>query len=352
MRCRFRNVSEGAPGASTLVADGRRMTFPSMLRGLVAVALVALAPAACSSKSDAPPPDVTGTVASPEVEASCAASAKSACDKLASCSPPLLAYAFGDAPHCEREVLGACRARYGGEAHVAAPPACDYAKKACEELDVLVFTTAFDGRVLLGQCPVTPGTRPEGERCVGGGDCASGVCSSGSVSSGIACGTCSVAAGEGARCSAPDACAAGLTCAYDGICRRVVAVGEACDATHACAGDDFSTKCKDGVCVARGREGAPCGQGTVGCDLARGFACGSSNTCVAIELPAAGAPCGTNVATDMPFAVCRGGAVCVNGTCVPRAGFGDACDEKTLCRSPLRCTEGRCRPYGEDGCAL
>lgn len=338
-------IGEGSPRTS--VADGEPMTF---LRTLFA-SLLLLGPllAACSD-DDVPATSLVdvGAPLAAEAETACVATAQSACTRVDACSPPLMAYAFGDRTRCEREVLDACRKRYHGEARDPRPAACDYAKDSCESVLETVAWSSFAadrgrGSALVALCSPTPGRLAAGERCVSDGDCTTGLCAGSSGS----CSTCQERRAEGATCTGHD-CAAGLRCSVlEKKCERATAkLGEACDETRTCEGDDISTKCRSGVCVARGLAGAACGEGTAGCDLGRGFACNRAGVCEAIPLPAAGESCAA--AGTLNLALCRGGAECGRtGVCEARAGSGEACGTETRCRTPYTCFEGTCRLMSE-----
>lgn len=324
-------------------------------RGVASVAVV-LSLLACGEESEPPTPDTTKALTS-AAEASCAATAASLCARVIECSPLMVEHLYGDRAACERDVVGACRVRYRG-AQAATPATCDTAALSCDRVKGVALSSIlrWPGPSILGLCGVTPGSAPDAAACEGDGDCASGACSS------PLCGVCVPRAPEGGECSRDEVCAAGLAC-FDsvgflsvsgkGVCRKLAATGEACSDSARCAGDDISTKCRAGQCVARGRtEGETCERGGTGCDLAAGLVCTVASACERAEVSPIGREC-----DSVWFA--EGGAACVGGStcmtvagateCVPVGRLREPCGDRS-CAAGLRCEAGICRPVGESSC--
>jgi hypothetical protein len=174
-------------------------------------------------------------------------------------------------------------------------------------------------------------------------------------------GRCAPLGGEGAGCdpTAPDetSCIAGLLC-VDGACLRPRAAGEACG--EAPCGPCL--RCEDGSCVeatacelALG-EGcglrATCGRGTCVERAGLGEACDDRDcevglgcllsTLTCARMPAPGEPCAEVVGPG-----CGPDAICEGGTCRALPAEGEACTG--TCAGGLVCASGACVRRAADG---
>lgn len=187
------------------------------------------------------------------------------------------------------------------------------------------------------------GTAKPGEACIANLQCESGHCSASYKS----CGTCQSPRALGEACGGSfDVCTEGGC--TDGICAfSGKKEGESCTNYGGgdCASDFFcepmDTGTIEGLCVARGKESAPCAADE---ECAQGMYC-SVNGC-AVLLP--------------DGAVCQAGQRCVNscidGVCtIPQLGLheGDDCSFSMVCRDGLLCENKVCVPvqYIAEGAA-
>ncbi len=204
---------------------------------------------------------------------------------------------------------------------------------------------------------VVVGTSKEGEAC---GTCASGLTCAHTTDG---CGTCQRVPtttpplpGPGEACSSPvndgvgcklDAWC-GTSGAVSGVCQASAAVGESCSDTP-CV---HVASCVDGVCAAKADLGAACGAaGCLGglscinnrCEALRklGATCVAADQCWTTLCLDGACSAGREIGKVCDFdAPCRSELMCVNGTCVPRPGPGEACVD--ACAGSAFCDQGTC----------
>lgn len=218
---------------------------------------------------------------------------------------------------------------------------------------------------------------PDGTRCYGDNQCASGFCNTTLDDLG-GWGRCDPGGNPGDACDERFDCREGLTC--DGTCQRPRENGEPCsDPSHcrygncdesdqrcgyvdgaSCWGPEAcrSGGCVDGICgpgtaggSCYGDEQCPSGQ-VCSFDLERcldpqpdGAGCDRDEECasgyctfddVCATRPALGDPCSYS-------AECDARAYCQGGVCVERLAPGAACDALESCLEPFICREGVCQ---------
>lgn len=144
------------------------------------------------------------------------------------------------------------------------------------------------------------------------------------------------------------ACASGLTCDLDEVCRptRIVGDGEPCGGAALCEGPLFCYRF-DLRCRGPAREGEACDpyHGALRPQCEDGTFCAGADpnvegTCTAL-LPA-GAPCDRDACLP-PFTCQEDPDVAGGARCALAAGPGCACDDAHLCASGFACVEGSCR---------
>jgi hypothetical protein len=268
-----------------------------------AASLVMVVAAGCGSVA---PVDTFEThEASASALSACTTSAAAICERASACSSFWFPRFYTSPTTCAAVFTERCLDRYRGEG--AATPIADcsaaVASLSCEELlDPVV--TFLEPTVLLGSCPVTPGTFAAGERCLRDGDCTTGRCSwreKGHED-------CGPLAKDGESCDSGDACAS-RWCTPTRTCASTAKLGEAC--------------------------------GERPCDLLAGLTCGSDSLCRPFGAAALGQACSW---TDN----CVAGAICAlddgstRGTCKHRATAGVGEDCMLGCASELRCDRGKC----------
>jgi hypothetical protein len=179
-------------------------------------------------------------------------------------------------------------------------------------------------------------------------------------------------------CSDPlDACATGLYCAHDDVCRRPLAAGEPCTSNEECGSLSCAPEGAGGalVCFVRVPEGQPCRadascyvdqlciDGTCAMTVARGERCYSvdncpaGDRCVRADVDDAQGTCEPKAALSEPCVNdfdCATGLYCSVGgpspVCVARVGDGMACTA-ARCLETLWCDpeSEQCRPISGEG---
>jgi hypothetical protein len=313
-------------------------------------AALAVALAACSPASIAPPADAgSGTGAtgdggtSAEADQACKDYAYARCTRVDTCSPTAILIQFGSVATCE--------AYYH--------QTCDYSLSVPSTNTTSAHTTACTAAlpgwacsdIIFGEntppaCATLAGTLANGASCAVSGQCQSAWCAR---PYGSACGRCSAPPTAGAACVVASECGPGLTC-FNGACEPHAPLGAQCGPTSPC--DDGLT-CVSGVCAAGGTTpGAACSPTGAGCDVYAGLACNAqSGTCQTLQVVPGGQACG-EVANQNQ--TCMAGN-CVRGACVAGAALGAPCllDGINTCISFAECiattdggTNGTCQIPG------
>ena len=235
---------------------------------------------------------------------------------------------------------------------------------------------------------------PSGVRCAGGaGVCIDRICQpvgaaigapcSTTCTPGLACvdGACAEPVAAGGACGDHEDCAGSEFC-VGGRCAPPVTEGGACDGTGRCA---VNARCEDGacrgarvqVCPNDGADTCASGDGcrrlpvaTCQLPLPAGAACENTNDCerdmwcdrragtpgVCTPFPREGEACSVAGTIDcLDDRVCAAETVSSSGTCQPRRGLGERCDDLRpvsgdgLCVGGLGCFDGTCGELRGEG---
>lgn len=333
---------------------------------VIAAGAVAVAVGGCGGSSSAP--SDAGADASSAATLACAAEEHALCELRSSCSMGyLINLSYADEPTCESRGLATCIAATEAKgsantvAHVQGCAAA-YPMESCSDY--------IDGNPVMA-CVPPAGTLQTGAACGASGQCASTFCA---VPQYQVCGTCQPLPAAGASCQVAADCGRNMACATptgatSGKCSPYAAMGAACltgaqpcSASLVCVGDDETTgamgTCQAAVATMGGacdgtRKTMPSCYADIGLvciPSAKGSAVG---TCQAIQLAAAGSPCGDlGSAPITGFAECTGGGLCAkpltdagtaatSGTCVAPAADGAACSTDPTsgppCLPPAKC---------------
>jgi hypothetical protein len=255
--------------------------------------------------------------------------ALASCDRLQTCSPPVIIANHGNYDRCiERTKL--INTWISGLPDVDHSPsfyvdcAVAWNNRPCED----IFSP-----VPMAACR-RPGKRTNGQPCNFADQCTSGFCKQ----NGYECGTCADQPATGSSCEKNQDCNETDWCMPDKTCHMAGGLNQPCSDNLKCR-DDLT--CSGGVCIAR--------QATVGgsCDIAsarfcdflnEGMYCTSSGTCAAAAVKSPGESCG-------PGTYCSATSFCSNGTCVAAAADnGGACgDSGPYCEWPATCVAGKCQ---------
>jgi hypothetical protein len=268
----------------------------------------------------------------PQIAISCTAYATAYCALLTKCYDAEPVMRFGKKDNCIPRVALDCKTRFGLTDVAVTTTALD----AC--------TTALPGASCAGAlndflpsaCDLAAGKRTNGQPCFDRAQCSSGHCEP--AKAGASCGACADPPALGAKCSAPfqdNGCGAQQFCEND-TCGKLVALGDACDASNHCGAD---LSCLKGKCVKAANIGDTC-------DLADPNApgCAWAEACNPVCQPITALEYD---ATECAIArtVCGGHAVC-DTTCVPPPVEGKACGTSSTfaekCQWPSVCEGGQC----------
>jgi hypothetical protein len=326
---------------------------------LIATALSVAAVVACSTGSGPVASGVTAAQA-------CADNAQQRCLRLQACSPTDVALRYGSETDCETRETTDCTDSLaeplaGNTAAAVEACAGAYAAWACDEY--------LTGQNPPAACRQQLGPIANGGPCAIDGQCQTGFCA---IAPGASCGTCTNLPKPGMSCSGLTSCGPALTCTRDTLdCVSPAARGAACGKGAPCAigltcvGADASPGAT-GTCEASGESAGvacdPLAKSGPGCDRNAGLACGgTSKSCEAVGVAAAGQPCGADVGGQTVLCaaegVCTGAGGSNPGTCTAAAADGDACDavHGPGCILPARCvgsggTAGTCQYSGAQAC--
>jgi hypothetical protein len=275
------------------------------------------------------------------------------CNRAQACAPAYVTLGFGDVATCSSRYKQVLVASFGAEGSVETADQIE----ACAQ--ALPNTTCADliGNNAPPACQSVPGTLADGAACGSDSQCKGGSCH---LALGSVCGTCGERAVSGAACLGDDDCQYGLAC-IGGACAPYGAENATCDATHPCRPD---LGCKGGTCTAPSPVGTAC-QVSAECDNLHGVFCDPTTMkCATVAFAAPSAACGyvggQLVACAGPGGQCSGDtAPTYQGTCVPYAADGAACDTANgpLCDVGAVCvgssptaTTGTCTITNPDSC--
>ncbi len=231
-----------------------------------------------------------------------------------------------------------------------------------------------------GPCVPPVGTLAKGAPCGASGQCASSYCALGPY---VTCGTCQPLPAVGDPCQNAGECGRNLGCvkpagstAQDmGTCAAFVPMGgecltnvNPCEAGFTCVGDDTSAMTTGKCQAAATAVGDACDASRKtmqNCYGEKGLVCVPTSagtmgvgTCQAIQLVAAGMPCGAIGAKPITgFADCEAGGACIKGAaadatgrCAAPAPDGTACDSDITvgppCLPPAKCVPDAGSPAG------
>lgn len=171
-------------------------------------------------------------------------------------------------------------------------------------------------------------------------------------SDGTCTGKCNTPEPEGASCTLPIQCAAGLICPASACVAPKISGGcvadEECAAGYTCQGDPGAcATAPDGGVATRKKLGDSCTIGAYECQDFTSCSGSAADAGTCTLWPSAGAPCKTNEAGE--YVACLGGD-CVNGTCVDLLAAGSACTSSSQCSSD-DCTDGVCVTDRQSQCS-
>lgn len=210
--------------------------------------------------------------------------------------------------------------------------------QGCATKTAALTCDAFNSSDSSSAC-VLKGSRKNGDKCVEGLQCESGVC----ATSTSKCRTCIAARERGADCSQDNTCGPGLTC-NGSVCVTESLINQTCDAQkQPCVGN---LVCASGTCIRQPDvSGATCDD-KVGCALDRGLVCQAGH-CISVIINGPDGECDYSPATvGAQPKFCRRFAACKQGKCATPPKEGEPCGEvgsgKGFCLEPLSCQNGLC----------
>ena len=306
-----------------------------------AFAVLLVAPAGCSSKSD----DAADTP-----EGACEAYAETYCARSQQCNA-YFAATYTSLAQCNSHRTAACKAEAALPGSGLTPTYLNECRAALGGASCDVSTSEV--------CPPLRGARAAGQPCAEDTQCSSGSCSG---EGDLKCGTCRPGAELGQACSDGTPCVGNLHCkgstsgaggsgSTDGTCVARLAAGSKCGPGDSCASPN---SCRDGVCSPYPGKGQPCTG-----------VCASGLTCTT-DL---GSTTGTCTPTVVKIAQpgesclalqCAGGGECRNGICTAPLEIGSTCSASTgsggtsgtsypdgSCGGLAKCVNGTCqiRPF-------
>lgn len=264
----------------------------------------------------------------------CTQFAATACAKIDSCAPGLLAFYYGDLAACKVGVALGCENNksFPGSTFAASGAKCvtAYSSATCDELLGGTSAVIFD---TCGKGSLTTATA-----CIESSQCSSGYCKVTDPNSGSSCGTCAPLPVAGDACI--NTCGGiGLACVKS-TCVKEGVVGSKCDASAPCGG---VLSCDSGACAPLSGLGGACGATGPSCGL--GLFC-DAGKCANVPTAKLGEACGV---VDGKLAQCvashcgkpdQNG----NGTCEAFGTKGDVCGATTdkQCGQPYKCVSGKC----------
>jgi hypothetical protein len=319
-----------------------------IVRIVVVVASCAVAAGCGGSTAGIAPNGDAGPDANAVTEAqACADNAHQRCTRLQTCSATDVQIRYGSESACETGETASCLSTFTAPSNgktAAHVEACAQAYPGWSCTDYL------NDENIPPDCQQQTGPFANGTACVVSGQCQTGFCA---LAPGAACGTCTALPAAGDSCAALTTCGAGLTCTSDTMTCVVLAAqgaacgkGAPCGAGLSCVGADAATSTKGTCQSAVETSGAACDptlKTGPGCDRNAGLVCnGTSKTCQAVVVAAAGQPCG-DVSNQTAYCstegACKGASGSTPGVCTAAAAEGAACDtgSGTDCITPGRC---------------
>jgi hypothetical protein len=293
----------------------------------------------------------SGTGAGSTASQACADEAHQRCTRLQACSATDVQIRYGSESACEAGEARSCLSTLAQPSNGKTPAAVE----ACAQAYAgWTCTDYLNDENIPPACQQKTGPFPDGTVCAVSGQCQTGFCA---IAPAASCGTCTALPVAGASCAQLTSCGAGLTCTSDtmtcvalGAESAACGTGAPCGAGLSCVGADAATSTQ-GICQAAvealGATCDPAQKSGPGCDRNAGLVCnGTSKTCQAIVLAAAGQPCGDvgqQTAACSTEGVCTGASGSTPGTCTAAAAEGAACDtgSGTTCIEPGRCVGSR-----------
>lgn len=283
----------------------------------------------------------------------CTDLATNLCNKLDSCAPFLVTYAYGSASECATRLQINCPnviTANGSGATASDVEACAQAlsSTSCADLESNSQPSA---------CQIA-GTLAAGTPCGANEQCAgpNGYCK---IASGAVCGACATLSAAGGTCSVNGDCQTGLVCgtavgATSGACVTPGAAGAMCDAAHPCQG---TLGCYNATCSSPVEAGQACDVLAQNCDFGQGQYCDlSSKVCAQVQTATAGEACGHSASTNTYTvcaneAPCNGSSLTTPGTCGAVAADGAPCGPNMAnCQAPAVCVNGACTVPDASSC--
>lgn len=299
-----------------------RGAMPMARRWSTALAILSLA--ACGG-DDAPTQQAAGPLTA------CTAYGAAFCSALEKCDPSRFEFFYGPASACPVVQAANCRKATTGPGVIVT----NAMVQSCADA---LSTSACGASV--DACAWPTGSLGKDAPCAAHLGCASGHCDGGE----LFCGKCTdpTRSAEGGPCALIDGakCAAGLYCDA-GICKKPVAVGDACTTASCPEG----TSCNGGTCKPLVKLGDAC---TTIFDCAEGVCdVTGKKVCVPLKPKQSGESCGASVTS-----LCASGLQCLikpstPNKCIPSGLPGEECLIGTSepCMGDFHCDEnGICAP--------
>lgn len=264
----------------------------------------------------------------------CAAVASAVCGKLFGCLDLVAVPWFGDKTMCETRYKASC------ERKLKLPDVSSSLASQMQSCATTISNGSCD--VMLDtanlQCMNPAGTRDSGLACASNVQCKTSYCKK---PSGEECGVCAPKKGSGSECPGDAACDAGMSC-LKGKCGKISIVGggDACDGeAKVCA---FGFGCVANVCKKQGDGGAACDPAAKSADCRIAdkllYCKPDAKACTKISVAESTGDCSDGAT------LCKAGYCPKTGTCIPRVGDGEDCDEAAgkFCLLPAQCAKGVC----------
>jgi hypothetical protein len=288
------------------------------------------------------PANIASPDAGPSPAQACTDSAYARCSRFQACSKVIIQLRYGNEATCESLLDSFCTNNLAAPSSGSTPATVE----ACvQQIPNWACTDYVNDLNPPPACQEAAGTVASGAPCAFPAQCSTSFCA---VAPGGACGVCVALPQAGDSCAQLTTCGMGLACSsVSSACASFAlsgsscALGQPCVEGSACEGASAGVS---GTCdLSAETLGTTCNPTGGGCDSDQGLTCNSeSKQCVALQLAAAGQPCGT---VNDEGASCMNGGKCVGesgttpGTCTATAAVGAACDLSAGpgCISPSRC---------------
>lgn len=280
----------------------------------------------------------------------CRELARAYCEKLAQCSPFLMARWYPDTAGCEGVFVPQCQVfldAAGSQVTSEDLSVCAglYSSLSCYGYQSAAKGFAADPARL---CSLPAGTVATGKPCGADVQCQGRLC----AGKNFGCGACSVLGRRGAFCTSDWECQKGLACsAAKGprTCLPFLEVKAVCGTGTAPCHPTLA--CRQGICATPAKENEPCDPGSQDCDALRGLWCSETGRCAAPIFAALGERC-ENPAFEN--ALCGAGTYCDSAQkkCQPSGAAHALCDDNRgpRCVAGFGCIDQKCGLYDPNTC--